>query len=272
MTGEGAKAFLERIAREKCPAMAIEIIGARGSTPRGTDAFQIVTADATSGTIGGGQLEFHAIDVARDMLARHAPPRRLELALGPLLGQCCGGHVTLLLSPLDAALIARLRARMTGAALVQPDVVVFGLGHTGRALAHMLALLPVSVTLVDDRAEVFADVPVNCASLRLDDPALAIASARPGAAFIVLTHSHALDYRLVDAALRRQDAAYVGMIGSATKRARFEHWFLLRGGDAAQLRQLICPIGGRDVDDKRPAIIACLVAAELVRVFARQPA
>ena len=270
MTVASARAFLERIASEKCPAIAIEIIAARGSVPRGTDAFLIVTADAASGTIGGGQLEFHAIDVARGMLGQHAPPRRLELALGPLLGQCCGGHVSLLLSPLDAMLAARLRARMIEAGQAQPDVMVFGLGHTGRALADMLALLPFSVALVDDRAEVFADLPAGCKLLRLDDPALAIAGARPGTAFIVLTHSHALDYRLTDAALRRQDAAYVGMIGSATKRARFEHWFLARGGDAEQMRQLVCPIGGRDVADKRPAIIACLVAAELVRVFARQ--
>lgn len=262
--------FMERTAREKCPAIAIEIVAARGSTPRGTDAFLIATADQTSGTIGGGQLEFHAIDVARGMLAQHAPARKLELALGPLLGQCCGGHVSLLLSPLDAVIVARLRARMIGAAQVQPDVVVFGLGHTGRALARMLALLPFNATLVDDRADVFADLPQACRWLHLDDPALAIATARPGTAFIVLTHSHALDYRLIDAALRRQDAAYVGMIGSATKRARFEHWFLMRGGTKAQVNELVCPIGGCDVADKRPAIIASLVAAELVRAFARR--
>ena len=93
---------------------------------------------------------------------------------------------------------------------------------------------------------------------------------RPGSAFIVLTYSHALDYRLIDAALRRQDAAYVGMIGSATKRARFEHWFLMRGGTKAQVNELVCPIGGCDVADERPAIIACLTAAELVQAFARR--
>lgn len=267
-----AAALLNRLGQAQGAAIAIEIISTRGSTPRGTDAFLIVTADQTGGTIGGGQLEFHAIDVARSMLAQGAPQRQLDMPLGPHLGQCCGGHVTLLLSPVDVAIAQRLRNRVNLAEQAQPEVLVFGLGHTGRALAQMLALLPFNVTLVDDRAEVFADLPQTCRWLPLDDPALAIAQALPGAAFIVLTHSHGLDYRLADAALARADAAYVGMIGSSTKRARFERWFLMRGGAAARLRDFACPIGGADVADKRPAVIASLTAAEILRAFARRAA
>ena len=266
---DNAAALLNRLGQAQGAAVAVEVIATRGSTPRGTDAFLVVTADAAGGTIGGGQLEFHAIDVARKMLALGAPQRQLDMPLGPHLGQCCGGHVTLLLSPVDAAVAQRLRNRVNLAEQAQPEVLVFGLGHTGRTLARMLALLPFNVTLVDDRAEVFADLPQTCRWLPLDDPALAIAQAGPGAAFIVLTHSHGLDYRLADAALARKDAAYVSMIGSATKRARFERWFLMRGGDGAQLRDFACPIGGAGVADKRPAIIAGLTAAELVRAFAR---
>ena len=97
-------------------------------------------------------------------------------------------------------------------------------------------------------------------------------AAPAGSAFVVLTHDHALDFLIVAEALKRDDAAYVGMIGSKTKRRRFESQFLRAGGSKAVLAQLTCPIGGADVDDKRPEIIASLTAAELVRCFARRAA
>ena len=154
----------------------------------------------------------------------------------------------------------------------RPAVLVFGLGHTGRALAAMLAHLPVAVTLVDDRPEVLVDLPASCSIRHLADPQQAVEEARPGSAFVILTHSHALDYRLTEAALLRGDAAYVGMIGSKTKRKRFESQFLRAGGTNTALGELTCPIGGADVDDKRPEIIAALTSAELVRCFAQHAA
>jgi xanthine dehydrogenase accessory protein XdhC len=154
----------------------------------------------------------------------------------------------------------------------RPPVLLFGLGHTGRALATMLNLLPFALTLVDDRSEVFGELPSGCRVRCLPDPADAVMDAPPGVAFIILTHSHALDYRLTEAALIRGDAAYVGMIGSKTKRRRFESQFLRAGGQATALAKLTCPIGGSDVDDKRPEIIAALTAAELVRCFAQRKA
>lgn len=117
-------------------------------------------------------------------------------------------------------------------------------------------------------------LPAAVTCIRMADPVDAIASAPAKAAFVVLSHSHALDYRLTEAALARGDAAYVGMIGSATKRARFESGFLRSGGRREALTRLTCPIGGSDVDDKRPEVIAALTAAELVRCLLgrREPA
>jgi len=252
--------------------MLVELTAAVGSTPRGCDAAMVVTAAAMAGTIGGGHLEFHAIDVARSMLAEGAGRRSMELPLGPLMGQCCGGHVTLSFEPVDHRVAERILRRERALIEARPDVLVFGLGHTGRALAAMLAHLPFAVTLVDDRAEALIDLPAGCRVRHLADPQQAVSDAPPGAAYIILTHSHALDYRLTEAALVRGDAAYVGMIGSKTKRKRFEHQFLRAGGGKAALAQLTCPIGGADVDDKRPEIIASLTAAELVRRFARRAA
>ena len=261
-------ALLDEIERLAMPAIAVEIAAHRGSTPRESDAFLVATRAAFAGTIGGGQLEFHALDIARSMLLQPGGSRRLDIALGPLLGQCCGGQVGLEFSPVDASALARLRLRLRAAQAQQPDILIFGLGHTGRALAKVLALLPMRVSAIDDRADVFDDLPAAITLRRLDDPAEAIAHAPAGAAYIVFTHNHSLDYRLVDIALRRGDAAYVGMIGSQTKLARFRTWFLQRGGGEANFRRLTCPIGGDDVADKRPEIIAGLTSAQIIRAFA----
>lgn len=252
--------------------MLVEITAALGSTPRGCDAAMVVTPNRMAGTIGGGHLEFHAIDVARSMLEEGAGSRTMDLPLGPLMGQCCGGQVSLSFEPVSARVAEQLIRREEALVAGRPAVFVFGLGHTGRALAAMLDLLPFSVTLVDDRSEYLDDLPRGCSARHLADPVGTVAEASPGAAFVILTHSHALDYRLTETALLRGDAAYIGMIGSKTKRRRFESQFLRAGGTNAALGGLTCPIGGADVEDKRPEIIASLTAAELVRAFAQRAA
>ena len=238
---------------------------AEGSTPREAGARMAVGRSATEGTIGGGQLEFHCIDIARTMLADGSPARTLDIPLGPQMGQCCGGRVQVALKRADAADIALQQAREQAEGASRPAVFVFGAGHTGRALAQALAPLPFATTVIDDRDGVLNGLSPRLTCIRMADPVQAIAQAPAGAAYVILTHSHALDYRLTEAALARGDAAYVGMIGSATKRARFEAGYLRAGGRPAALAQLTCPIGACDVDDKRPEVIAALTAAELVR-------
>ncbi|MFN3673730.1 MAG: xanthine dehydrogenase accessory protein XdhC [Bosea sp. (in: a-proteobacteria)] len=243
----------------------VTVTSAQGSTPREAGAAMAVSGAATDGTIGGGQLEFHCIDIARAMLTTGEIARDLAIPLGPQMGQCCGGQVKMTLKRADAADLALVSARETAQAAIRPAVLIFGAGHTGRALAQALAPLPFATTLVDDRDGALGGLPAAITCIRMADPAQAVDGARPGCAFVVLTHSHALDYRLVEAVLARGDAAYLGMIGSATKRARFENGFLRAGGRKEALARLTCPIGGSDVDDKRPEVIAALTAAELVR-------
>ncbi len=243
----------------------VRIEGTEGSTPRETGASMAVGESAIAGTIGGGQLEFHCIDFARRMLAEGAPDQLLDIPLGPQMGQCCGGRVRVSLHRLGAGDIALIVAREKAEAGARPPVMIFGAGHTGRALAKALAPLPFTVTLVDDRDHVMSGLPRSVTCIRMADPVDAVAHAPAGAGFVVLSHSHALDYRLTEAALARGDAAYIGMIGSATKRARFEASFLRAGGRRETLARLTSPIGGAGVDDKRPEVIAALTAAELVR-------
>jgi len=246
-------------------AVIMRIAEAQGSTPREAGATMIVSARGSAGTIGGGQLEFHCIDLARVLLDSSGPRQLIDIPLGPQMGQCCGGRVRVAMEPATPAHLEALEQDEAKAVAGRPQVLIFGAGHTGKALARSLALLPLAVTLVDDRASQFDEVPAAVACLQLDDPEPALSTARPGSAFVVLTHSHALDYRLAEAALLRGDAAYVGMIGSATKRARFEASFRRRHPGNKALTQLTCPIGGSDVHDKRPEVIAALTSAELVR-------
>lgn len=246
------------------------IASARGSTPREAGATMAVSATASAGTIGGGQLEFHCIDIARAMLASGEQQRRIDIPLGPQMGQCCGGRVVVALHRADVVDVVMQRTIAQVEAKYRPAILIFGAGHTGRALALALAPLPFATSLIDDRDGVLDGVPAAITCIRMADPVAAIETAPAEAAFVVLTHSHALDYRLAEAALTRRDAAYVGMIGSATKRARFEAGFLRSGGRSEALARLTCPIGGADVDDKRPEVIAALTTAELVRSLLRR--
>ncbi|WP_293799150.1 xanthine dehydrogenase accessory protein XdhC [uncultured Bosea sp.] len=261
-------------AHQRDGIVLVRIETAEGSTPREAGACMAVSPNAVAGTIGGGQLEFHCIDIARHMLSEGAEDQLLDIPLGPQMGQCCGGRVRVSLRHAGAGEIALFSAREKAEAAARPPALIFGAGHTGRALAQALAPLPVSVSLIDDRDDVMSGLPAAVTCIRMADPVDAIASAPAKAAFVVLSHSHALDYRLAEAALARSDAAYVGMIGSATKRARFEASFLRSGGRREALTRLTCPIGGSDVDDKRPEVIAALTAAELVRCLLgrREPA
>jgi len=260
-------------------AALVEVAEALGSTPREAGAWMIVSPEKTYGTIGGGQLEFMAIDRARALLGDEAGqggasdgPATLDVPLGPEIGQCCGGRVVVSVRRLDGALRDEVLRRAEGEDAANPTVLVFGGGHVGHALAAALALLPVRAIVVETRAEALDDMPDRVETRLTAVPEEMIRDAPPGAAVVVLTHDHALDFLIVAEALNRADAAYVGMIGSKTKRATFRSWYLKTAvGDEAALERLVSPIGG-EVKDKRPAVIAALAAAEIVAALARASA
>ncbi len=245
------------------PAVLVEIAAVAGSAPREAGAFMLVAPGMIAGTIGGGQLEYLAIDHARRMLRRGPAEERLVVPLGPEIGQCCGGRVTLDLRRLDEPLAADLHRRIEAETAALPTVMIFGAGHVGRALAAALTLLPVRTVLIDQRAEELGLAPEGVETWLSALPEAEVAGAPAGTAFVVLTHDHALDFLVTEAALARGDAAYVGLIGSATKRARFAAWRRRTGAAGDPLAGLTCPIGGPS-GDKRPAVIAALVAAEII--------
>jgi xanthine dehydrogenase accessory protein XdhC len=226
----------------------------------------LVTRSRIYGTIGGGRLEWEAQNRARAMLATGTLMDVLDIPLGPAVGQCCGGRVGLHLERAKAATVATLAALEAQEAQRRPRVLLCGAGHVGTALGQALAPLPLRVSWVDVRPA-FAghDGPGPV----LADPVEAVGEARPNTAVIIVTHSHDLDFRIAEAALRRGDLSYVGLIGSATKRRRFERWFAARGGDGRLLPRLVCPIGEGGIVDKRPEVIAALTAAEVLRALGR---
>ncbi|MEX3007397.1 xanthine dehydrogenase accessory protein XdhC [Hoeflea sp. TYP-13] len=246
------------------PVVRVEVAEALGSTPRETGAWMLVSERGLFGTIGGGQLEMMAITQARDLLESGKASGEMNVPLGPEIGQCCGGRVALSLDRLDGKSIDDLKERARKDDDALPQVYIFGAGHVGKALSQALSLLPVRAILVETRQDELdtatADVEKRLAAV----PESLIGDAAPGSAFVVLTHDHALDFLIIQTALARRDAAYVGMIGSKTKRATYHSWHRKNDGDPADCNRLVCPIGGSDVKDKRPQVIAALVAAEIM--------
>jgi xanthine dehydrogenase accessory factor len=298
-----AWALAARSALARGPTAVVTILGVEGSSPREAGARMVVTGDGQAGSIGGGALEKVATGQARAILDQ--PPgswRVQDYPLGPLLGQCCGGRVRLLVERLDPAeaswleqvrpgglLLTRFEAgRLTrtlaeagdpsapaarGPApqagdtimerLAEPPrpVVMFGAGHVGRAIAKAAQDLPFALTWYDVRAEA-----ADGAGVAVDDEAVLLAAARdagPGDVVLILTHDHALDFRLTVAALSG-GSRFVGLIGSATKRARFISRLDKAGLGGPARERLVCPIGLPDIAGKEPAVIAVAVLAQLL--------
>jgi xanthine dehydrogenase accessory protein XdhC len=150
-------------------------------------------------------------------------------------------------------------------------IVLFGAGHVGHALVHLLASLPCVVQWVDERDELFPDeTPPHVQVEATDTPDAIVDAAPPGAWFLVMTHNHALDFSLAARIMRRRDFSYFGMIGSKTKRVKFERRLLARGVELERLAQMTCPIGVEGIVDKAPAAIAIAVCAQLLRLRTRQ--
>ena len=286
----------------------VTVAHVEGSAPREAGTSFLVSATRCEGTIGGGHLEFEAIREARQMHAAETPSMMKRYALGPSLGQCCGGVVWLLFERILAAekkpwqerarrvrqgeALARqtthahhqsswtLQAnaaasvdfelkgadwRFTQTLLHEPfSIFVFGAGHVGEAIVRALAPLSREIVWIDSREDVFpADLPAHVEARWTDAPDEEVATAPPHSYFLVLTHSHDLDLKLCERILARNDFAFFGLIGSKSKRARFDHRLRGRGLDTARMT---CPIGIPGIAGKSPAIIAVAVAAQLVQI------
>ncbi len=264
-------AAVERALREQGRAALVTVTEARGSSPREPGARMVVRPDGCfSGTIGGGALEWTALAEAKALLQANGAPamRMLDVALGPDLGQCCGGRVSLSIERFDISTLPDVEnfAQAERNQEQRTPLLLFGAGHVGRALVRALAPLPFKVTWIDSRHGAFDDAPQGIATVLTDEPLGMLAQASDGAFILVMTYSHALDLDLVMEALRAERFAYVGLIGSETKRARFVAAMGKGGLAPSQVARLICPIGVPGIGDKSPAAIAASTAAQLLMV------
>ncbi|MBW9113809.1 xanthine dehydrogenase accessory protein XdhC [Rhizobium cauense] len=260
-----ARDDLRDFLRKQPDCILVEVTGALGSTPRDTDAWMLVSRDQSFSTIGGGQLEYMAMDQARRTLRQSQSTATMNVPLGPEIGQCCGGRVGLTFTAVSDEIARQLIARTDAEIARRPNVYIFGAGHVGDALALALSLAPLRTVLVDTREDELAASRASGVETCLTAMPEAIVRGAPsGSSFVILTHDHALDFLIAAEALRRDDAAYVGMIGSKTKRATFKNWLTRDAGRPELLDRLVCPIGGTAIKDKRPSVIATLAAAEIM--------
>jgi xanthine dehydrogenase accessory factor len=269
MTGSGA--FLHHLLQvlEKAPACLVSVQQTEGSTPRERGAWMAVCADAVVGTIGGGHVEFQAIAEARRRLAGVPGAAVLRYALGPSLGQCCGGVMHLRFERVTQADAAALAARL---APWRAPAALFGGGHVGQALARVLAPLPFVLTWIDSRDGIFPpDVPPGVACEHSDPVQAAVPGLAPGSRVLIMSFSHAEDLDVVAACLRRQrergDLPFTGLIGSRSKWATFRRRLHERGFSEAELAQVTCPIGIPGIAGKAPEVIAVGVAAQLLQTL-----
>jgi xanthine dehydrogenase accessory factor len=256
-----------RLRAERRPGVLVTVAAVRGHAPRAAGAKMVVTADASWGSIGGGNVEAVAIEWARTLLADGATATELrEVALSDKAPyqhgvQCCGGTVELLLEPLQTV----------------PAVAIFGVGHVGFELARILARHDLDLHLIDSRPEqlddarlvVLADAVARVHVHRVPVlPEIVLGELPAGAHVLIMTHDHAEDLALCDAVLRHGSFGSIGLIGSTGKWARFQQALAEHGHDVAALARITTPIGLPELAGKEPATIALSVAADLLQRFA----
>jgi len=254
---------------QHAPGVLVTVVSVEGSGPREVGAWMAVFPQTLVNTIGGGHLEFQAIAEARSLLGSSQQDGALvnRYALGPALGQCCGGVVHLNFEHIAQTDMTMLRQRLPSQA---KPLALFGGGHVGHALVNVLSSLPFEVQWIDSRDEIFpAELPANVVCDHSDPVHAAVDDLPSGVSVLIMSFSHAEDLDVVAACLRRQrlhgDLKFVGLIGSKTKWATFQHRLEAKGFSDEEVAFITCPIGVEGITGKEPEVIAVAVAAQLLQ-------
>lgn len=335
---KGWLAQIKQLLQDAIPSVLVTVVETKGSTPREVGAKMVISEKEVFGSIGGGHLEFAAINHARHILSVGVEnfPAFQDFPLGPTLGQCCGGFVRLMyestsalkkkwleylqqpemqnvpvaivtdldrreneglhektvvtqdyvLGPeLPAPIVRTTREKLYGEAQAElngsyfidvvagrrTQVYIFGAGHVGKALVNILSTLPLKITWIDSRDNEFPDgIRDNTKICVSDAPEYEVDFAPPWTLFLVMTHSHALDFNICLRILSKRDYGFLGLIGSAGKRRRFVRRLSARGVPQKRIDDLVSPIGIEGIEGKQPEVIALAVAAQLMQLSARQ--
>lgn len=235
----------------------VTLLGTSGSTPRGSGTKMVISHDNIYATIGGGHLEFKVIEQARLLIKQGQRGQRGQsienFQLDASLGQCCGGTAVVMF---EVFINEHLQ------------LDIYGAGHVSQALVSILAQLPIRIRWIDSRNDIFpAQLPTNVDKIVDEEPVLQVTQTAKNSAFLILTHSHQLDFELCQAIIKRGDALWLGVIGSQTKSKKFQQRLSHRGFTAEQIQQMICPIGLSQVQGKLPMEVAVSIAGQLIELY-----
>lgn len=250
---------VEACKRSGQPWVMATVLQAKGSTPRNAGTKMLITAERNFDTIGGGRLEYEVIDRARKMLRTGEASQHIErFPLAMKTNQCCGGSVSILFESFS-----------------QPKTTInlFGAGHVAKALTKILADLDVHVHWIDNRAEEFPEsVAANTRICLEEDPVDFVRKMGTGEFAVILTHQHSLDYQLLEALLDRKDCAFIGLIGSQTKAARFRKRLHSASFSQEEIESYYCPIGLEQVSGKEPMEVAVSIAGQIIEQYQKKSA
>lgn len=238
----------------------ITVLGTAGSVPRASGTKMVVTAENIFDTIGGGHLEFKAIEKARSLLIQNQSEQVIEqYKLGANLGQCCGGMAVIMFEVMISQHL---------------QLDVYGAGHVAQALMNIIAQLPIKARWIDSRADVFPEhIPQNVLKVIDEEPTKQAQVATANTASLILTHNHQLDFELVETILNKSDSLWLGVIGSETKAKRFKNRLVHRDFSSQQIEKMICPVGLENISGKRPMEVAVSISGQLMNLYQqKQPA
>lgn len=241
----------------------VTINDVQGSAPRAVGSRMLVSVESVADTIGGGALEQQAIDHSRALLKNASPDQIIEsntIVLGVELSQCCGGKVTLSYEYHPACTF---------------NIVIFGAGHVAQSIATIVQQLPCRALFLDSRDEWLKKIPVGQSTYGVvstatlgKNPFLAVEQCPDNAFFLVMTHSHELDFELVEAILSRGDSKYCGLIASRSKAARFRSRLTRKSFTEDEVLKLTAPIGEAESLGKLPMEVAIAAVSEMVKINA----
>jgi len=220
----------------------------------------LVLAESVADTIGGGALEKQAIQHSRAILENASTDQLIEshrVVLGTELSQCCGGKLVLSYEYHPACSL---------------NIVVFGAGHVAQSLATVLQQLSCRALFLDSRNEWLGKIPTDQSSYGVittgllgSNPFLAVEQCPDNACFLVMTHSHELDFDLIEAILSRGDSIYCGLIASKSKAARCRKRLAKKGFTAAEISRLTAPIGEAESVGNLPMEVAIATVSEILK-------
>ena len=242
-----------------------KLISTEGSVPRDAGTFMLITSKYLFGSIGGGQLEYSVIQKAKKFLNEKEIINNeiINIPLGPSIGQCCGGYAQVKITKYDNGLQSLKNEKLKINKL--DNLYIFGAGHVGQELSSKSVDLDFNVHLIDSRKEYLKiQNEKEIIPIFTTFPWMLIKNLPKKSYYIVLTHSHDYDFKIINEILNLNTFQFIGLIGSKTKRKRFCNRLVKLGHNQYLINIIECPIGLKNIASKKPGEIAISIIARLL--------